>query len=125
MFARWDSMRNADAQRILEERGYDAQTAFITVDPERDDVETVAEFTDLFHEDMIGLTGTIEQVKAASQAYKTYFKKQNGDPEYYLVDHSTFSYLVLPEVGFVEFFRREDTPEGMADRVACFIDAAS
>lgn len=120
-----DSMRNADAQRILEERGYDAQTAFITVDPERDDVETVAEFTDLFHEDMIGLTGTIEQVKAASQAYKTYFKKQNGDPEYYLVDHSTFSYLVLPEVGFVEFFRREDTPEGMADRVACFIDAAS
>ncbi|AJE44904.1 SCO family protein [Celeribacter indicus] len=119
-----DSMRNADAQRLLEERGYEVQTAFITVDPERDTPEVVKEFTDVFHEDMIGLTGSPEQVKAASQAYKTYYKKQEGDSDYYLVDHSTFSYLVFPEVGFVDFFRREDTPEQMADRIACFADAA-
>lgn len=121
-----DSMRNADAQRLLEERGYDVQTAFISIDPERDTVETVAEFTDLFHEDMIGLTGSLEQTKAASLAYKTYYKKQEeGDPEYYLVDHSTFTYLVFPEIGFVDFFRRDDGPEAMAERVACFVDAAS
>lgn len=119
-----DNMRNADALRLLEERGYDAQTAFISIDPERDTPEVMKEFTSLFHEDMIGLTGTPEQVKAASSAYKTYYKKQDGDPEYYLVDHSTFTYLVFPEVGFVDFFKRDDTPEQMADRVACFIDAA-
>lgn len=119
-----DNMRNADALRLLEERGYDAQTAFISIDPERDTPEVMKEFTSLFHEDMIGLTGTPEQVKAASTAYKTYYKKQDGDPEYYLVDHSTFTYLVFPEVGFVDFFKRDDTPEQMADRVACFIDAA-
>ncbi|WP_417269227.1 SCO family protein [Celeribacter sp.] len=118
-----DNMRNADALRILDERGYDAQAAFITVDPERDTVEVVNEFTDLFHENMIGLTGSLEQVKAASLAYKTYFKKQDGDPEYYLVDHSTFAYLVFPEIGFVEFFKRDDEAEEMADRVGCFIDA--
>ena len=71
---------------------------------------------------MIGLTGSQEQVKAASKTYKTYFKKQEGDPEYYLMDHSTFSYLVLPELGFVEFFRRDETPEQMADKIGCFID---
>jgi protein SCO1/2 len=119
-----DNMRNADALRLLEERGYDAQTAFISIDPERDTPEVMKEFTSLFHEDMIGLTGTPEQVKAASTAYKTYYKKQDGDPEYYLVDHSTFTYLVFPEIGFVDFFKRDDTPEQMADRVACFIDAA-
>ncbi|WP_417245336.1 SCO family protein [Celeribacter sp.] len=119
-----DNMRNADALRLLEERGYDAQTAFISIDPERDTPEVMKEFTSLFHEDMIGLTGTPEQVKVASSAYKTYYKKQDGDPEYYLVDHSTFTYLVFPEVGFVDFFKRDDTPEQMADRVACFIDAA-
>lgn len=119
-----DTMRNADALRILDEQGYDAQAAFISIDPERDDVETVAEFTELFHENMIGLTGTPEQVKAASMAYKTYYKKQEGDPEYYLVDHSTYAYLVLPETGFVDFFKREDTAEQMAERVSCFIDAA-
>nr|WP_319248757.1 SCO family protein [uncultured Celeribacter sp.] len=120
-----DNMRNADAERILDARGYDMQTAFISIDPERDTPDVVREFTDLFHENMIGLTGSPEQVRAASQAYKTYYKKQEeGDPEYYLVDHSTFTYLVFPEIGFVDFFKRDDTPEEMADRVACFMDAA-
>ena len=40
----------------------------------------------------------------------------------YLVDHSTFSYLVMPEHGFVEYFRREMTPEAMADTIGCFVD---
>lgn len=121
-----DSMRNADAQRILEDQGYPVQTAFISIDPERDTPEVVAEFTDVFHEDMIGMTGTPEQVKAASKAFKTYYQKQtDGDPEYYLVDHSTFTYFVMPDQGVVEFFRRDETPEQMAERVSCFIDASS
>lgn len=119
-----DNMRNADAQRILDEKGYDVQTAFITIDPERDTPEVMKEFTSLFHDNMIGLTGTPEQVKAASKAYKTYYQKQvDGDPEYYLMDHSTQTYFVMPERGFVDFFKRDDTPEKMADTVACFIDA--
>ena len=81
------------------------------------------EFTDYLHPDMLGLTGTQEQVKAASQAYRTYFKKQDGDPEYYLMDHSTFTYLTLPGHGFVEFFRRELPAEMLADQMACFVDA--
>lgn len=118
-----DNMRNADAQRILEERGYDIATAFISVDPERDNPEFLRDFTNFFHDDMIGYTGTPEQVKAASQAYKTYYRKRDdGDPEYYLIDHSTFTYLVFPDDGFVDFFRRDETPEQMADRVACFLN---
>jgi protein SCO1/2 len=73
---------------------------------------------------MIGLTGTEEQIRAATQAYKVYFRLQPAEDEYYLVDHSTFTYLVLPEAGFVEFFRRETTADEMADRVACFVGAA-
>jgi protein SCO1/2 len=73
---------------------------------------------------MIALTGSAEQVKAAAKAYKTYYRKQEGDDEFYLVDHMTFTYLMLPEVGFVEFFKRDDTPEDIARRTACFMDAA-
>ena len=119
-------MRNADAERLLEDQGYDVQTAFITIDPERDTTEVVKDYTDLFHENMVGLTGSNEQVKAASLAYKTYYKKQDdGDPEYYLMDHSTFTYFVMPEVGFVDFFKRDDSPEKMAEGVSCMIDAVS
>lgn len=120
-----DTQRNGEAVTLLEERGYDVGSLFISIDPERDTPEALAEFTDVMHPDMIGLTGTPEQVKAASQAYRTYFKKQEpeeGDEEFYLVDHSTFTYLVTQEDGFIDFFRREESPGQMADRVQCFID---
>ena len=120
-----DNARNAEALDILLERGYEVQMAFISVDPERDDPERLRDFTDYLHPEAYGYTGSMEQVRAASQAYKTYFKKEEDpDPEFYLIDHSTFTYLVLPEAGFVEFFKRDEGHEAMADRVGCFIDAA-
>jgi len=120
-----DNARNAEAVDILEERGIDVQPVFISIDPERDTPEVVRDFAANLHPKMIGLTGTQEQVKAASLAYKTYFKKQEATDQYYLVDHSTFTYLVLPKTGFVEFFKREDSAEDMANRTACFVGKAS
>ncbi len=119
-----DTARNAEAVDAAAALGYDVQPVFISVDPDRDTPEVVAEFTDYLHEDMLGLTGSVEQVKAASQAYKTYYRKHDGDPDYYLVDHSTFSYLVLPEKGFVEFFKRDESAEGLANKMACYLDVA-
>ncbi|MGH1412517.1 MAG: SCO family protein [Pelagimonas sp.] len=121
----FDTARNSEAVDLLAERGISATPIFISIDPERDTPEAVGDFAFNNHEKMIGLTGTPEQVKAASKAYRTYYKAQPAEDEYYLVDHSTFTYLVLPEVGFVEFFRRETTPEQMADQVACFAQAAA
>lgn len=120
-----DAARNAAATDLIRERGLDVQPVFISVDPERDTPEVVKDWTGWMHEDMIGLTGSPEQVKAASKAYRTFFRKQSGgDPKYYLVDHSTHTYLVFPETGFAEFFRHDETPEEVAERAACFIEAA-
>jgi protein SCO1/2 len=120
----FDAARNADAVDLLAERGVSVTPVFISIDPVRDTPQAVGEFAAAMHPKMIGLTGSEAQVQAASQAYRTYYRKQDGDPDYYLVDHSTFTYLVLPEHGVVEFFRRETTPEEMADAVACFVGAA-
>ena len=120
-----DNMRNAFAVEELAARGISATPVFVTIDPERDTPEVVGEFAENFHDKMIGLTGTPEQIAAASAAYKTYYRAHEDDGSgFYLVDHSTFSYLVMPEIGFVDFFRRETTPEEMADRVQCFVEAA-
>ena len=119
-----DTARNAEAIDILEESGTMVTPVFISIDPKRDTPEVVGDFAYNLHERMIGLTGSPEQVKAASQAYKTYYKAHDVEDEYYLVDHSTFSYLVLPEAGFVEFFRREIPPQEIADKIQCFVDAA-
>ncbi len=117
-----DVDRNAAAIEILEERGQIVTPVFISVDPTRDTPEVVRDFADAMHPRMIGLTGSEEQVAVASKAYRTYYKAHPPVDDEYLVDHSTFSYLVTPENGFLEFFRRELTPEQMADKIGCFID---
>jgi len=121
-----DNARNAEAVEILESRGDIVKPVFISIDPQRDTPEILRDFTDNLHPRMVGLTGTPEQVKAASQTYRTYFKKQEteeGNEQFYLVDHSTFTYLAFPDEGFIEFFKRDTTPEALADGVQCFLEA--
>ena len=117
-----DTIRNAEAIDVLEENGKTANPVFISIDPKRDTPEVVGDYAEAIHPRMIGLTGSAEQVKAASRAYRTYYKAHDDDDEYYLVDHSTMTYLVLPEHGVVEFFRRDVGPEALAAKAACFID---
>lgn len=119
-----DVSRNAVAVDILEENGSIVKPVFISIDPKRDTPEVLADYTEIMHPRMLGLTGSEAQVKTASQAYRTYYNVHDADDdEFYLVDHSTLSYLVFPEQGFAEFFRRDETPEGMAERIQCFMDA--
>ena len=98
---------------------------FIIIDPERDTAEFLAEYSYAFHDDMVGLTGSVDEIKAVAAAYKAYSAKQDGDPEYYLVDHSTFTYLVLPDLGFVDVVNRSERAEEVAERTACFIENAA
>ncbi|QEW22895.1 BsSco [Marinibacterium anthonyi] len=120
-----DVSRNAEAVDVLAERGQSVTPIFVSIDPERDTPEVVGQFAEVMHDKMIGLTGSPDQVAAASKAYKTYYKKQDGDdPDYYLVDHSTFTYLTMPEHGTVGFFRRDMSADQMADAVGCFLDQA-
>lgn len=119
-----DTARNAEAVDILESQGIAVKPVFISFDPQRDTPKVLRDFTDMMHPRMIGLTGTPEQIKAASLAYKTYYQRQEGDPDYYLMDHSTFSYFMMPDYGFLDYFDRDLPADQVADRMACFITAA-
>ncbi len=118
----FDMARNAEAVDLLAERGLEVTPVFISIDPERDTPEALADYEANMHPRLVALTGSDEQVKAASQSYKVYYRRQPSEDEFYLVDHSTFTYLMLPGTGFVDFFRRELTSEQMAESVACFLE---
>ncbi len=117
-----DNIRNADAVDLLAEAGYSATPVMISIDPARDTPEVMGQYASNIHEKMIGLTGTEAQIAQAAKAYRAYYKKNDDDPEFYSVDHSAFTYLVLPGTGFAEFFRRDVSPERLAERASCFID---
>jgi protein SCO1/2 len=73
-------------------------TMFITVDPERDTPEVVGEFTAAFSPDIIGLTGTPDQIAAAAKAFRVFYQKGEAQPGGgYLVDHSNVTYLFGPD----------------------------
>jgi protein SCO1/2 len=120
-----DNARNAEAADALEEMGHEVNPVFISIDPARDTPEALANYVPYMHERMIGLTGSEEQVRDAAKAYRVFYQKQAGEDEFYLVNHTTMTYLVLPGHGFVEFFRRDESGEQVAQRAACFLDAAS
>jgi len=88
---------------------------FITVDPKRDTVEQLSEYAPLFHPRLIALTGTDAEVKAAARAYRVYFNKvEDGGSGDYLMDHSSFVYLMGPNGGYVTHFSHSATPDDMA-----------
>lgn len=118
----FDVARMAEATEILEERGLMVKPVFVTVDPERDDVASLSDFVEAHHPRMVGLTGTPEEIKTAATAWRVYFAKQGDEAEDYLVDHSTFTYLVDAEHGFLDVFRREAGSQELADQVACYLE---
>lgn len=120
-----DSMRNAQAVDLLEEDGIAAQPVFVSVDPARDTPEVLTAYTDNFRDNMLGLTGSDDQVREAAQAYRVLYSANDDDPEFYTVSHTAFSYIVLPEIGFVDIVRRDDSPEAVADLMACYVRAAN
>ena len=71
------------------------QPLFITVDPERDTPARLAKFVSSFHPRLIGLTGSVADIKKTAIAYRTFFVKNaaaaSGE---YSVDHTGFIYLV-------------------------------
>ncbi len=88
---------------------------FITVDPERDDVKAMASYVALFHPALIGLTGTKEEVDAAASAFRVYHRKaESGTASDYLVDHSTFTYLMNGRNEYVTHFGHGVGPDEMA-----------
>jgi protein SCO1 len=121
-----DVQRNAFALELLEDQGIIANGAMISVDPDRDTPAVMADFTDAFHPRILGLTGSAEQVAAAMRAWRVIGERaEGGDPEFYEMNHTTFSYLVLPGHGFVSFFSQDTSPEDMAAETACFVQAAA
>ena len=108
---------------ILKGRGISVPHVFITIDPERDTPELVGEFTSYFDDDMIGLTGSAEEIAKVAKSYRVYFAK-NGEGEDYLMDHSTMTYLTEADGRVIEFFRRDLDAETLANTIQCFANAS-
>jgi cytochrome oxidase Cu insertion factor (SCO1/SenC/PrrC family) len=89
---------------------------FITVDPERDTVQQMAEYAPLFDPRLVALTGSADQIKQAAKAYRVYYSKvESGDQDNYLMDHSAFIYLMGPDGRYRRHFGHDAAPDKIAE----------
>jgi protein SCO1 len=108
--------RNGDAVTLFGEKGKRVLPVLITVDPARDTPEKLKGYVPSFHPQMVGLTGTPEQIAAVAREYRVYYAEaQQDEGGDYLVDHSSITYLVGPDGRFVRFFRHEASAQEVAD----------
>lgn len=93
---------------------------FITVDPERDTPAVMGGYVKLFDDRLVGLTGSQAQVTAALRAYRVYAaKSESKTTSSYLMDHSSFLYLMGPDGKLRTLFK----PGTSSDEIAASIQA--
>ena len=111
----------------LDEDGLDVQPVFISIDPARDTPAELAAYAEAMHPKMVALSGSDAQVKAAADAYRTIYKREDAaeSAAEYLMAHTTFTYLAVPDRGVVAMFRNGFPPEEIADDVARVLTAYS
>lgn len=106
---------------VMEELGDDAGDAvpvFVTVDPSRDTVPVMAGFVEAFHPSFVGLTGSEAQIADIKKRYKVFSQRdENGDPEYYLVDHTSYTYLMDRKGDLITVFAYGTPPEDMVAKI--------
>jgi protein SCO1/2 len=90
---------------------------FITVDPERDTVDQMAEYVSNFSPAMLGLTGSPEQVRKVLTEYRVFARKVDGEDGNYSVDHSSLIYLMGKDGRLVALLPGGTPAKDIADRV--------
>ena len=115
----------ARALDLLGEEAAGIQPVLITIDPARDTPEALADYVDLFHPSMVGLTGTEEQVAAAVDAYRAYYARIDLEDGGYTMDHSTLTYVMGPDGSNVAIYPHGLGPEIMADHLRSLLAETS
>ena len=97
----------AEVAAVMEDLGADAekvQPIFISIDPERDTPNALAEYVPLFNAGIVGLTGTPEQIAETSETFPIFFERieDASAPDGYTMGHTSHLFLFDPQAGFAE-----------------------
>lgn len=107
------------ALNILEEEGYDLspiQTLFISVDPERDTVEELADYVLDYHPSLIALRGSPEEIADVAAKYRVYYAKREQEGiDGYLMDHQSYVFVMDKDGKYNRLFTARDTPQDIAE----------
>jgi protein SCO1/2 len=92
----------AQALRDMGDKANDVQVIMISIDPERDTPEKLAEYMQHFSPAFVGVTGSPDKLAEVASLYGIFYEKQKGsEATKYLMDH-TATLLVLDREGYLK-----------------------
>lgn len=103
-----------DVMGLLGDEAQRVQVLFVTVDPERDSAELLANYVPQFHPGFLGLRGDEAATAAMAQEFKVFYAKQPAGSSY-SVDHSTASYAFDPQGRLRLVMRYGESARNVAD----------
>lgn len=104
-----------EAMRLLGEDAKKVQVLFVTVDPERDTQQLLAQYVPAFHPSFIGLYSDPQTIAKTAQAFRVFYQKQPGStPSTYTVDHTAGSYVFDPQGRLRLYVKHGEKPELIA-----------
>lgn len=116
-----------DAMRKLGDKQSEVTPVFVTIDPARDTVKQMRDYVSNFHPRMVGLTGTDEQIRQAAEAFRVFYAKAEtatpGD-QYYLMDHSTFIYLMDRNGEYLRHFPYGVSADDLAEAISSAVSSS-
>ncbi|MEA2789269.1 MAG: hypothetical protein QOG73_1675 [Acetobacteraceae bacterium] len=106
----------ADAMDKLGPAASRVQPLFITVDPARDTPAVVKQYAAAFGSNIVGLTGTAEQIANVAKGYRVYYAEHRTGPgpNDYSMDHSSVLYLMDPNGRFLAPVRADESGDEIA-----------
>ena len=108
----------AAALALLGDKAAQVAPVFITIDPERDTPKAMGEYVKLFDDRLVGLSGSAEQIAAVAKAYRAYYARAEAKgASTYLMDHSSFIYIMGKDGSFRALIKPGAKPEEIADIV--------
>ena len=86
---RWEALPESTRPRVL----------FVSVDPERDSIETIGEYAHGFHKDTLAATADVPALEKFTKSLSLVFAKvpQGDGPGQYTIDHSAALVLLDPK----------------------------
>ena len=109
--------------RQLGPAGETVHPLFITVDPERDTPEQLADYMPMFHPRLIGLSGDAKRDPTRRRApIGSITQRCKSDGSDYTVDHSAFIYLLDRQGGYLGYFPPGTPPDRITDAIRPLVE---
>lgn len=105
---------DADKLRIL----------FVSIDPERDSPEFLADYMKSFDKRITALTGTTAQVASIAKAYRVIYEKVPGGGRDYTMNHTATVYLFDAKGGFVSTIAYQENEKNQRAKLRRLIGLA-